>query len=256
MNRDEELVAAWLKSQGHAVRNLTDGEDPPDVVVDGNIAVEVTTIASYADRTIWDFMEGVCRSLGPAEHGRGYFLYVRFDDERLLQDGDRRRVAAIKRELRFFSKIALRNHYRSPNGCILGPVGEPPDFFPRNGLIRLGHGVELRIIAPIQDNQNDVKYEVGMLGARVVWVISHLVEAIQDAICKKTNNRMVQERILGYPEWWLVVTDPHYSRSLNADEARSIARAIRHGEPWRRILLANTHGDRFNAVHCLTGADG
>ena len=50
MNRDEKLVANWLDSQGHAVRHLTNGEDPPDLVVDDNIAVEVTTIASYADR--------------------------------------------------------------------------------------------------------------------------------------------------------------------------------------------------------------
>lgn len=66
MNRDEELVSAWLKSRGHAVHPMSRGNDPPDIVVDGNIAVEVTTIASYAYRTLWDFMDSVCRSLGPA----------------------------------------------------------------------------------------------------------------------------------------------------------------------------------------------
>ena len=253
MNRDEKLVADWLCTQGHAVRHLTDGEDPPDLVVDGDIAVEVTTIASYAYRTIWDFMEDVCKSLGPAENGRGYFLRVRFDNERLLQDGDRRKIRAIKRELSFYAKIALCNHYRSPDGRILGPIGEPPDYLPRDGLIRLPHGVELRIVAPIQDNQHDVKYEVGGQWREAVWVVPHLIETIQAAISKKTNKRTIRERAVRYPEWWLVLTDPNYSQGVAANEAREIAEAIRYGEPWRRILLANTWGDRVEAVHCLTG---
>ena len=255
VNRDEKLVADWLCTQGHAVRHLTNGEDPPDLVVDGNIAVEVTTIASYADRTNWDFMAGLCKSLGRAEHGRGYLLGVRFDNERLLQDGDRGKVKAIEHELRFDAKSALRNHYRNPDGRILGPIGEPPDFLPRDGLIRLRHGVELRIIAPIQDNQNNVKYEVFWQWREAVWVVPHLIETIQAAISKKTNKPTIRERAVRYPEWWLVLTDPNYSQGVAANEAREIADAIRYGEPWRRILLANTWGDRVEAVHCLTGTD-
>ena len=89
VNRDEELVADWLRTQGHAVRHLTNGDDPPDLVVDENVAVEVTTIASFAFTSVWDFMEGVCRSLGPAEGGRGYFISVNAD-EGLLQGRGRK----------------------------------------------------------------------------------------------------------------------------------------------------------------------
>lgn len=251
VNRDEELVAAWLGSQGYAVRHLTNGEDPPDLVVDGNVAVEVTTIASYAGRSIWDFMEGVCRSLGAAENGRGYLISWTSENEALLQDGDRSRIAAIKRELRHLAKIALGNHYRNPH--VPGPAGEPPDFLPRNGLVRLTHGVSIRISGPIQDNQN-VKYKVAVGDTKAVWLVSHLIEAIEAAILKKTSNRMIQKRADNYTEWWLVVTDPSYSRCLSLDEVRAIAEATHYSEPWRRILLANTWGDRVDAVHCLTQA--
>ena len=251
MNRDEKLVANWLRAQGHAVRRLTNGEDPPDLVVDDTIAVEVTTIASYAFASLWGFMEGVCRSLGPAEHGRGYFISVRSDNDSLLQDGDRERIAAIKRELRFHAKIALRNHYRNPHATMHGP-DQPIDFLPRDGLVRLPHGVEVRIGGPMQDNQNDVKYEVATGGATAVWVVPHLIETIQAAICKKTSNRMVQKRANDYPAWWLVVTDPNYSRGLTLDEARAIADAIHYSEPWRNMLLANTQGNKVNSVHSLT----
>ena len=252
VNRDEELVADWLRTQGHAVRHLTNGDDPPDLVVDENIAVEVTTIGSFAFTSVWDFMEGVCRSLGHAEDGRGYFIAVNAD-EGLLQRKGRKEVAAVKRELRFHAKKALRSHYRNPNATPSG-VDEPVSFFPLNGLVRLPHGVDIRIIGPMRDNPDDVKYEVAMGGTRAVWVVPHLVETIQAAICKKTNNRMVQERIASYPEWWLVVTDPQYSQGLTEDDVRTIAEEIHYGAPWHRISLANTRGNRIGAVRCLAGA--
>ena len=251
VNRDEELVADWLRTQGHAVRHLTNGDDPPDLVVDENIAVEVTTIASFAFTSVWDFMEGVCRSLGPAEGGRGYFISVNADED-LLQGKGRKETAVIKRELRFHAKIALRNHYRNPNATLC--VDEPVSFFPLNGLVRLPHGVDIRIIGPMRDNPDDVKYEVAMGGTRAVWVVPHLVETIQAAIHKKTNNRMIQERIADYPEWWLVVTDPQYSQGLAEDDVRTTAEEIHYGAPWRRIFLASTRDDRVGAVRCLTEA--
>ena len=104
----------------------------------------------------------------------------------------------------------------------------------------------------MQDNHNDVKYEVATGGATAVWVVPHLIKTIQAAICKKTSNRMVQERIDNYHAWWLVVTDPNYSRGLTLDEARAIADAIHYSEPWRNILLADTQGNKVNAVHSLT----
>ena len=237
MNRDEELVAGWLKSQGHDVRHLTNGEDPPDMVVDGNIAVEVTTIASYADRSVWDFMEGVCRSIGPAENGRGYWIELAWDDDELLQNRTHR--STIKRDLRRSAKAALRRHYANPDG---------------NCRIKLPHGVEIEIMGRINNNRDDVKYKVAIGSATEgMIVVSSLINAIQDAIEKKTANRIIQERAGSYAEWWLAATDPHYMTVLNGHEIEAVANGIEYHAPWSCILLVSTHGDRVNAVHCLTG---
>ena len=235
MNQDEKLVGDWLVGQGHAVRHLGNGEDPPDIVVDGDVAVEVTTIASYAFSSLWDFVNRVCKSLGPAENRRGYYIWVESDDEALLQLGDRRTVAAIKRDLKDKIEIALSNHYASP------------DAQQESGRIRLPHGVEMGVIAQISDNRDNVKYRVGSggpTGGRLV--VPDLINRTQSAIGRKTNNRIIKKRAGSYKEWWLVVTDPHYARSLNnGDELKTVANAIDYGEPWRRILLAIIVADRI-----------
>ena len=245
MNQDEKLVGDWLVGLGHAVRHLGNGEDPPDLVVDGNIAVEVTTIASYAFRSVWDFMESICKSLGAAQNGRGYFILVSSNDQALLQGKDRRLVTAMKRHLKYYAKIALRNYYRNPDATLLQPLEsfdyeDRIDFFPIGGRIRLPYGVELRIAGPICDNRSDVKYEVAGGGTTAVWVVPQLVDVIQSAIRKKTDLRTIKERAEMYKEWWLVVTDPQYTTRLDDDEVQAIAMAINYGEPWRRILLADS----------------
>ena len=237
VNRDEKLVAAWLDSQGYAVRHLTNGEDPPDMVVDGNIAVEVTTIASYAFHSVWDFMDRVCRSLGPAENGRGYRIGLAFDDEELLQNRTHR--STIKRDLRRCAKAALSRHYANPDG---------------NFRIKLPHGVEIEIMGRINNNRDDVKYKVGMGGATGgMAVVPYLIDTNQAAIDKKTANRIIQERADSYAEWWLAITDPHHILRLNGQEIEAVANGIKYRTPWSRILLVSTTGDRIKAVHCLTG---
>ena len=237
MNQDEKLVGAWLVGQGQTVRHLEKGEDPPDLVVNCCIGVEVTTIASYAFRGIWDFVNSICKSLGRAENGRGYYIWVEADDQALLQGGDHQTVAAIKRDLKYSIKNALNDHYTHP------------DAQHESGGILLPHGVELGVIEPINNNRDDVKYKVGM-GGRTAGklVVPHLIDAIQSAIHKKADNRIIKERAGQYREWWLVVTDPHHARGLNDDEIRTVANAIDYGEPWRRILLAIVVEDRIARV--------
>ena len=126
------------------------------------------------------------------------------------------------------------------------------DFFPRNGRIKLPHGVELCIIAPMTENPDNVKYEVASGGAEAIWVVPHLIEAVQAAISKKTNNKLIRLRAEEYKEWWLVVTDVQFAARLTNSEAQTIADTIHHNEPWRRVLLAYIWGDKVNHVFELT----
>ena len=52
MDESEAVVAEWLHAEGDEFHHLTDGDDPPDFVVDGDIAVEVTTISPPAYRRL------------------------------------------------------------------------------------------------------------------------------------------------------------------------------------------------------------
>ena len=114
MNRDEKLVAEWLRSKGHEVRHLTDGGDPPDLVVDCDIAVEVTTINSSSHTSIWQFLDETFKSLGPAENGRGYWVSIDYEDETMFQAAGKNKRRKMKAELRQHIKRALNDHYREP----------------------------------------------------------------------------------------------------------------------------------------------
>ena len=254
MNRDEAAVGEWLGSQGRAVRHLGRGEDPPDIVVDGNVAVEVTTIASYARQTLWDFMNGVCKSLGPAEHGRGYWMEVVSDDEALLQGNDKEKIAAIKGDLRRSAKVELRRHYANPPAT--GAEAPAADGFPIDGRILLPHGVELVPSGRINCNRDDLKYKIFTVGEpEGALVVPCLADSIQAAIRKKTAKPSIKERARGYAEWWLAVTDPHhYAASLNDDEIRAVASAIDYGPPWRRVILVCLASDHVCQVINLTKA--
>ena len=233
MNRDEELVADWLRTQGHAVRHLTNGEDPPDLVMDDNVAVEVTTIASFAHRSTWDFMERVCVSLGPAENGRGYWIEVTSDNKALLQGGPHR--GKIKSDLKSTAKAALRRHYANPTA---------------SGLGKLPHGVEIRVLAPIYDNWWNVKYKVGAGGVAAGRIlVPSLVAAIRAAVTRKTGNRTIQKRIGHYKEWWLAVTDPLDMRRLHGHEMQAVIEGIECDAPWSRVLLVSIVSDGVGRVH-------
>ena len=255
MNRDEELVAAWFVDHNRTVLHMRNGEDPPDLVLDGDIAVEITTIVSHAHQSLWDFIEGICRSLGPAEDKRGYWIDFASDDEELLQNKDKGKVAAIKRDIRRAAKDALRNHYANPDATAHGRERQI-DFPPRTIHIPLPHSVRLGVVQRISKNRDNVKYNVCTGGATSgVLVVSHLIDTIQSAIRKKTANPIIQERTGKYREWWLVVTDtteqePH----LDNDEFQTLVDAIEPCAPWQRILLANIVQGKVSRFVDLTGS--
>ena len=258
MNRDEKLVAAWFVDRSHAVRHMRNGEDPPDLVVDGDIAVEITTILSHANQSWWDFIDGICKSLGPAEGERAYWINFEVDDEALLQNKDTGKATAIKRDIKTPAKVALRNHYANPDTAARGPERQMGSLLGEIH-IQLPHGVRLGVMGRINNNQdhnpNNAKYRIASGGDPCgALVVGDLIRTIQSAINKKTANRIVQERAGKYREWWLVITDPlHQETRLDDDEFRSLIDTIDHGAPWRRVLLANVAQGKVSSVVDLTG---
>ena len=231
MNRDEELVAEWLRSKGHKVCPLTDGQDPPDLVMDGDIAVEVTTIKSLAYKSIWQFLDAAFKSLGPAENSRGYWVSIEYEDETMFQSVDE---GKRKKELRKHIKQVLEDHYRNPDSGIW-----------RNP-IKLPYGLTLKILGEITDNPDRCKYEVYIGGeSEGGIVVGMLVKDIQAAIDKKSANKRIQERAAKYREWWLVVTVVFsYVDRLDQDSLRIVSDALMRREPWKRIIAVAVRSNR------------
>ena len=239
-SESEALVAEWLRSEGHMVLPLTKGDDPPDLVVDGDIAVEVTTINSLADQSLYQFFNGHCEALGCAEDGRGYSVSIEYKDEKIFESADERKK---KKELKKRIEQELKEHYRNPDSGVQ-----------RNGrsVIELPHGITLGIWPWYMLNSSPVqyKYTVQQLAPFAGEIlIPVLVEKLQAAIDKKSANKRIQERAAKYQEWWLVVTDAFsYIGHLDQDGEKNIADTLVLREPWKCIIAISTGSAAFLRV--------
>ena len=246
MKRDEELVAKWLRSEGHDVCHLTDGGDPPDLVVDGDIAVEVTTINSFAHSSIWQFLDKTFKSLGRAENGRGYWVAIEYEDESMFQAAGGHKRDKMKAELRQHIKQALCDHYRNPASVVRrrrhGVIELP--------VIKLPYGLTLEIMGEISDNPDRCKYKVGIGGESMGEIVEgSLIKDIQATIDKKSANKVIQERAANYREWWLVVTDRFSNvRSLAQDGWKRVSDTIVRREPWKRIIAVAVGSNEVRRV--------
>ena len=234
MDQSEEAVAQWLCAKGHKIRRLTDGADPPDFVVDGDIAVEVTTISTGAYLSLFQFFDKLCRALGSAENGRGYSVSVEYEDERMFEAADEGKKKA---ELRRLLRQGLKAHYRNPDS------GIRPDG---RSVIDLSYGITLEIWPwqRLSDYPVEYKYTVHML---VASKGEALVKRIQAAIDAKSSKRSIQERAAKYREWWLVVTGFH---SLYQDDLKILSDTLVLQAPWKylfgfdgTILKSRENGD-------------
>lgn len=228
MDQSEAVAAKWLRSEGHEFRHLTGGDDPPDFVVDDNIAVEVTTISTYAYRSISHFFNNLFHKfLGNAENGRGYAVSIEYEDERMFE------VAGVskKEDLRRLIRQELKAHYRNPNSGIR-PNG--------SCVIPLLHGITLEIWPWQSSRDYPVEYKYTVCGFKPFngeIFIQALVENIQAAIDKKSAKQTIQARVADYREWWLVVTG---FRRLDQDESKILSDMLVLREPWKHLIAVNS----------------
>ena len=239
MDKSEAVVAKWLRSEGHEFRHLTGGDDPPDFVVDGDIAVEVTTISPPAELRMFQFFsDKLFKALGAAENGCAYPVFVEYEDEKMFETDGRKKKGELKRLI----KQKLEAHYRNPNNPNSGTW--------RNGrrIIPLCYGITLEIGPWPSERPADYKYTVRWLGAsKGEIVIPTLVENIQAAIEKKSAIQRIRERAEEYREWWLVVTSFYWP---GQDGWKTVSDALVLKEPWKHLFAVNAP-DRSRASQQL-----
>lgn len=224
MDQSETAVYQWLRAEGRRVRPLGTA-DPPDFVVDGDIAVEVTTLFTGAYQSLYQFFDKLFRALGTADDGRGYAVSIKYEDEEMFQTADEGRKKA---ELRRLTKQELQAHYRNPDSGIW-PDGR--------SVIPLLHGITLEIWPwhRHSDHPAEYKYTVTMLVPSKGEMA--LNEKIQAAMDKKSANSRIQERMAQYREWWLVVTGFH---SLYQDDLKILSDALVLRAPWTHLIGVNS----------------
>ena len=239
----EALVGSWLIDQGFKVRHQKDGEDPPDFVINGEIAVEVTTVVSYDTESPHASLKNICNSLGVAENGHGYVLSVMLD-WKTLQDNNKQKYAVIKHYRKEIKNI-LRAYYYTDTSIPTyksvslegySPFWKNPEYI--IPAIRLPNGVLL--VLTKADNPK-MKFFPPYFGIDcVVWPGSHVITVVQKAIQKKTDKHTIKEQVKNHKEWewWLALTaEPAYTLGFTESNTNDIAKRIAYAEPWKRILL-------------------
>ena len=227
MDQSEAVVAKWLRAEGHKVHPLGP-DDPPDFVVNSDIAVEVTTLSTEAHRSIVQFFAKLFRDLGNAENGRGYAVAIEYEDEKMFEATDKGKKKA---ELKRCTRQKLKAHYRDPKS------GTRPDG---RCLVSLLHGITLEIWPwqRLSKHPVEYKYTVYMfMPSKGDIGIPALIQNIQAAIDKKSSKRSIRERAAQYREWWLVVTGFH---SLYPEDLKILSDELVLGAPWKHLLGVNS----------------
>jgi hypothetical protein len=220
MNRDENIAEGYLKSLdlGPAVHE-PDGNQMPDFLVDGRIAVEVRRLNQHVEiddgteglesveAALGRFIDRLLPTLGPANEEGSWWVSYHFrrplDLKALKRD--------IPRALRDFTGKRADKAYRfelQPNFGM--DLQSTSDTHPHKFLLGA---------------YND--YDAGgFVGAEI---IRNANLCIAEKAAKLSS---VRER---YPEWWLLLVD-RIGPNLNASERNDLPNHISPA-PWDRVVL-------------------
>ena len=232
-NAEEKLVRHWL--------NLLSGDpesvcrpryDPPDYVLKGDIAVEVTRL-SEGDETslhsLGSVVEDVLSDLGRPGNGVSLCVFWVYEPSRSFPEKMR-------------TKEQIRNaliRYTKPYSM---PAGIED--------LRLPCGLSLRLVH-IRPSGDPARFEFGgFSGMTGRHVRDKLLEDFRRAITKKSKG--ISNRRKQFDTWWLVLVDRVFSsetfsfdgtkegkRLLLAMKsmAKQLAGADGHSFPWSRIVV-------------------
>ncbi len=262
---DEPRAREWLQEQGYSdIQKPPD--DPPDFVVDGRIAVEVTRLnqrisvhgdeKSIGDEQVrmplTDSMEAVVCQLGsPGNKGRSWAIDCEYDFSKPLPKKkakviNRQVSAALAPLLGPYDNSVIRAMQTENRDCHWH-AGVPVDTSPLCLCLACGICLELYEISSELENftLNNVADRQGMMLAKA------LEESMQYSVGEKTDRYKKTNLDRKYRHLWLVLVDrilgyhchasiPH----LLKDELFRIS-AIKDGKTcgfWDRIVVISSSG--------------
>lgn len=218
-NDDELLVQNWLRAQGHEdIRRPC--SDPPDFVVGGTLAVEVTRLSQ---RT---FVGTDKRSKGEEEARQPLTDQITKTIEQLGPPGNEGRSWLIDCEYDFSVPLPTRKEVSAQISDALTPLLKSYDHDVVDGMLsrhfdvgkhageipwlRFPHlCLECGICLELEEFSHDPAgfFLQNVSDGEGIAVAEELVKGIRDRVRVKSENIRNQNRIGAYVNWWLVLVD-------------------------------------------------
>jgi hypothetical protein len=221
MDAAEVLVARWLTSLGYqGVVHEPDGNVPPDLLVDGRIAVEVRRFTQVRDldghieglaQTTIPLVHGLLaelRQCGPPTDGQSWFVFLSFRGSF--------RWSSLK------SKVRTQLELFSPQS-----FSEPV-------RVQVNERVSLSFCPA--GEQLDHRFLLGGYSDHEAggWVVAEVIKSMKTFVAEKS--RKVMSYVRNYPEWWLVMVDTT-GLGFSSEDCQQGAQHFPERGLWSRIVL-------------------
>lgn len=216
-NPDEQRAEKWLRLQGYS-QIVFQVNDPPDFLVDGRSAIEVTRLEPPFQRDEIPFeraAEEVLNSFGPPSAHPGV-VYVTCDIPQTRLP-DRR---TFKKELT-----------QALSGKLL------QGSFVSGEMFSLNCGVDVSLWPSTQSCGLQFELMDPSIG---VSLIPDLAENIKRCICEKSDKVSKKNRVSLYNKWWLIlIAHPPFSPNMTCAELQQLRNDIPSRGFWSRIIVVS-----------------
>lgn len=217
-NPDEQRAEEWLRLQGFT-QIAFPSNDPPDFLVDGRFAVEVTRLQPPHETHDIPFERAVERVLESFGHPNKYpgVIFVTCDAP----------------QPRLPDRRTLEQELKQALNCMLlqGSIASGERFF-------LNCGVDVSLWPSTQTCGLQFELSDSSTGASHGGFPSDLTENIARCICEKSKTVRNQNRENLYSEWWLILIDYiEFTASKTSTELQQLRQDIQIREFWNRIIV-------------------
>jgi hypothetical protein len=235
MKREEKITLEYLKAKyGENVIPIPEHQDPPDILVNSSIAVEVRRLNQHffengepeglenLSFSLVSALEEVLESFDNSYDGISYWVFVEY--KRPLNSDYRR----IKKEMR----LALLNFLNSQASNFSHEISVNPEITFLFLKSEVGKG-KLFLFAGSGD------FNAGG------WVIQVYVDNIRHCIDEKSSK--ISERLENYHEWWLYLVDC-MELGLDRQEFLEVAQKVGGTGSFDRVVVLDYHGENALAI--------
>ena len=224
-NPDEQRAEKWLRFQGYS-QIVFQVNDPPDFLVDGRIAVEVTRLQPPHETDDIPFERAATKVLdgfGPPSAYPGVIFVTCDAPQPKLPE---RRT--FEQEL----KQALKGK------LLQGTIANGERF-------SLNCGVAVSLYPSSRSDGLQFELTDSSIGASQGGFPSNLAENIVRCICKKSKRVKDQNRENLHGEWWLILLDYiEFTASKTSAELQQLRRDTKIREFWKRIIVVGAEDQR------------